>query len=690
MSAIKNMMVVPLLVLFMISGLISCGHTPMKISPDPLAQENRKKSALVFVHGVLGDPRTTWENDSSQRWPDRVRNEKKLKGKYDVYEVSYETSFGESPVIFQLGEDLNCLLGKKKIFPKCLKDLMENNTNQEETTLYEDVIFVAHSMGNLVVASALLTGPPDLERKVPLLLSIAAPWAGSALSEHAWLLFFNPQFNDMQEIQKNSFLQLLDNVWKRNSFPVRVECAWEGSPYLDFPGEVWVVRQPSIATPCEGEKVIKGEHHSSIVKPVFIDNEETPDIHSWLIDLLNKLEESKELKGTRGSTPPPWKLEEWKLQRWVGEKVTTGMSNGETVTKNVRRIVIAGKDFIESNILMEMMAQVIEQKIVEKKIGEEIKVVRKSNLGNGPFVLSQLQKEEIDIYAEYSGALLYSYLGKDAQEAEETKHLPRNINLIMSSYEHPDFRKMKLLPTFGFDSSFELIMLKSTAEKLGILEKVDQDNSYVLLSNLIEIPIPLEVFGDRDLFHRRDALGGLKTWLVDSGKISVLDNVIESPLIHDYIYPRLDGTDCSVNKNEQYCQNGVVSKVGLAIGFKTDPIIKNSKYVEVVSDKGFEFPKHMASPMVHRFLDNAFQDLKPADALGSLEGKVSNKEMLGLIIDVEDWRRKFFKECEKDKKRNRKQNENSFISETCNFQEAYERALRERVKIFLDSNGVFN
>src|SRR5215831_471119 len=170
MTAVRNFSHLALL-LVLLSGTISCsGLSSNKMT---IVQTNKNQSAqkegkiaLVFVHGVLGTGKDTWGS-----WPDWVVKEKE--NKYDVYVVGYPTSFEESPVIYQLGKDLNEKLTEEHIFPKNVDDTQAQ---------YTEVIFIAHSMGNLVVQSALLAGDSALELKVPLLLSVAAPWEGSALA----------------------------------------------------------------------------------------------------------------------------------------------------------------------------------------------------------------------------------------------------------------------------------------------------------------------------------------------------------------------------------------------------------------------------------------------------------------------------------------------------------------------------
>ncbi|MBK9949758.1 MAG: hypothetical protein IPP12_21710 [Nitrospira sp.] len=571
----------------------------MKESP---AKQGKK--ALIFVHGVLGDGKTTW-ND----WPSVVAREKG--DNYDVYVVDYPTGFDESPVIYQLGKNLNAALTAKHILPKSVEDMQAP---------YTEVIFIAHSMGNLVVQSALLEGNSALELKVPLLLSIAAPWNGSDLATGVQAYLSNRQFKDMEKLTKNSFLQLLEAAWKRRNFPMLITCAAEGreySPTIPFTDIRWlpstpVVKSDSAFARCapQDRQLIKEEDHISIVKP----KDNKSEIHLWLKQKL-EINEKEEMP--------------WKLRRWQGKEFST--ENDKMVVCEIR---IAGKEFHESNILMEMMALVLEDKLRlsetkcagsahQEGLKHKITITRMYDRGDAPTVLSELKTQTIDIYPEYSGALLYSHLNEisvppPSTLQEEIQHEPKTINELMSSANHPDFHKMKLLPNFGFDSGIQLVMLRSTAKQLRLLE-----DGKVTYEEIVNNQRKLAFIGDRDLFKRRDALGGLKSIFseFDPKEVSSFHNDIYSEL-------RKDG-DCTNSPNGDYCRGSL--KGAVAIGFKTDPL-DQSEFIKIVaSDGGYELPKHWASPMVHKFLDQAFPTLQPIKTLSEIQWKISNEDMQGLV-----------------------------------------------------------
>lgn len=320
--------------------------------------------------------------------------------------------------------------------------------------------------------------------------------------------------------------------------------------------------------------------------------------------------------------------------------------------------------FHESNILMEMMALVLEDKIkhlieekkdpkcagseIGKGLQHTIKIDRRYDYGDAPFVLSELKHQNIDLYAEYSGALLYNHLSPDDHEPivsedgegqrkppkpndEKEKYKPEWINYMMSWPQNPDFHKMKLLPSFGFDSGIELVMLKSTAERLGMLK--DGRVTYDMVARNAN---KLAVLGDRDLFNRWDALGGLRKQFKE--KNPNFEHLKQIPVFHEDLYSELNKYDCQGKIQDDNCKSPIEGAV--AIGFKTDPVPEGNdqrEYVKVVGDKVYELPEHWASPMVHMFLNVAFPDLQINTTLESLKTSITNPEMISMIKEAKKY-----------------------------------------------------
>ncbi|TJY41800.1 ABC transporter permease subunit [Cohnella pontilimi] len=118
-------------------------------------------------------------------------------------------------------------------------------------------------------------------------------------------------------------------------------------------------------------------------------------------------------------------------------------------------IVIGGKNFTEQEILVHMMASLIEAKT-------DLKVVRKPFLGGTEVTHSALTKGDIDIYPEYTGTGWTAVLKQKpvVGKPEET------YNRVKARYEK-DFGVTWMKP-IGFNNTYTLAMRKDRADGLGI------------------------------------------------------------------------------------------------------------------------------------------------------------------------------------------------------------------------------
>lgn len=321
----------------------------------------------------------------------------------------------------------------------------------------------------------------------------------------------------------------------------------------------------------------------------------------------------------------------WEPQHWRVKVDREDCPKGRL--KKVRKIIIGGKDFIESDLLAQIIGTILkriiiqksgqpsgtdycmkeEEAVTDKKNVHEIQVDIKLHHGNGPHLLSELKNENVDIYAEYSGALRYSYLDLDTPKlddpTEEKEHHPDSINKLLKDAKYPSFNRMKLLPPLGLDSKFVLFMRLDTARALGFkMVNSASGKQEVQYSEILANAGKLAIFADTDLFSRKDAWGGLVT----SKDAEALEKITRVPMYHDSIYQRLQEACKNENGKHACLAEGGQNVDGvIAIGFNTDPELLTDEYVKI--DR--KFPSHFASPIVHRFLDIGFPEIKPIEAL---------------------------------------------------------------------------
>jgi hypothetical protein len=203
---------------------------------------------IVFVHGILGGPVSTWTNDHTQSyWPNLLAQDADFKDT-DVYVLSYDSPFlSSSYTLDDLIENARLKLDNAEIFSK-----------------HAHVVFLCHSMGGLIVRG-LLKRYDDNRRKVPLIYFLSTPTAGSHIANLGMLISSNPQMKALGPMPKNSdsMLNSLQHDWRAlNNRPLS-KCAFE---VRDTYG-VRVVDQTSASALCDGPLDPINEDHIGIAKP---------------------------------------------------------------------------------------------------------------------------------------------------------------------------------------------------------------------------------------------------------------------------------------------------------------------------------------------------------------------------------------------------------------------------------------
>jgi len=131
---------------------------------------------------------------------------------------------------------------------------------------YQQIVFVAHSMGGLVVLRELISYP-DLLNKVPLIVLYAVPQEGAEIARIGSLFLNNPGLSEMIPADSNGYLESLTIDWKnitRLPMHPHVICGYEKLPTHN----IMVVPRTSASRFCDDNPVaIEGTNHETIVKP---------------------------------------------------------------------------------------------------------------------------------------------------------------------------------------------------------------------------------------------------------------------------------------------------------------------------------------------------------------------------------------------------------------------------------------
>jgi osmoprotectant transport system permease protein len=119
------------------------------------------------------------------------------------------------------------------------------------------------------------------------------------------------------------------------------------------------------------------------------------------------------------------------------------------------QIVIGSKNFAESRLLAEIMAQLVEGHL-------DVDVVRKPNLGGTTLVFAALRSGDIDLYPEYTGTAYAVLLGHTEPVSD-----PLQVYLRVDR-EYAQQWELDWLEPFGFTNGYALAMPRARAEELGV------------------------------------------------------------------------------------------------------------------------------------------------------------------------------------------------------------------------------
>jgi len=245
---------------------------------------------------------------------------------------------------------------------------------------------------------------------------------------------------------------------------------------------------------------------------------------------------------------------------------------GFVVYSDVRPLVVASKDFNESYILGEMVAQTLESK--------GLSVERRFGLGGTLICFEALVAGEIDVYVEYTGTIEQAIL-----------KLPQRAS-VKQLNEQLKHRGLQLLSPLGFNNTYALAMPEAAAEARD-LRRISQ----------LQDQIGIRAMVSHEFLKREDGWPGLQ---IQYG-IDWLPEAIEHGLAYQAI---ADGT---IDLTDAYSTDGELARYQLRV---------------LEDDKDF-FPKYLAVPLIRR---DAPQLAK--DALITLGDTIDDSKMAAMNASV--------------------------------------------------------
>jgi pimeloyl-ACP methyl ester carboxylesterase len=180
-----------------------------------IQQQPRSRVALVFVHGIFGDAIGTWRHSNGSTLFQLVNTVPGIAGQADML------AFGFPSFMFQSGSfDIREAANRLHL-----------RLDFHGVLNYSKIVFVAHSMGGLVVLRELLTHA-EIRDRVPVLIFYATPQEGAQITLIAQHILTNSALAQMTPADHNALLQTISDEW--NTIPAqsrpRIRCAYEKLP----------------------------------------------------------------------------------------------------------------------------------------------------------------------------------------------------------------------------------------------------------------------------------------------------------------------------------------------------------------------------------------------------------------------------------------------------------------------------
>jgi len=220
---------------------------PRVCCAEPQSRYVRKDASedlsIVFVHGVLGDSIETWTNGSSY-WPDLLTTDKDFDGT-SIYAYEYATT-----------------LQRRGFSIEDIAHNMRLRLDADGVTKHKEIIFLAHSMGGLVVRNYLLNYP-EIASRVRFIFFYSTPTIGAQVAALATFISRNPQFARMKPMQSGDYLADQVKRWINAPFNIPSFCAYETEETFG----ITVVTLESAFGLCNRSLDPLQADHMTIVKP---------------------------------------------------------------------------------------------------------------------------------------------------------------------------------------------------------------------------------------------------------------------------------------------------------------------------------------------------------------------------------------------------------------------------------------
>jgi pimeloyl-ACP methyl ester carboxylesterase len=158
------------------------------------AQPAGRARVIVFVHGLHGS-RESWRASNGAYWPDMIRSDPRF-AYSDVAVAQFPTPSSNG-----------------KMSSVQLAEYLFAHLKQDHVWDHREVVFLAHSLGGILVEEMLLRHPAEAA-KVRFIVSYGTPHEGSTIARIASIYDKDPLLNDLSDAGDNAFLTQLEMNWR--------------------------------------------------------------------------------------------------------------------------------------------------------------------------------------------------------------------------------------------------------------------------------------------------------------------------------------------------------------------------------------------------------------------------------------------------------------------------------------------
>ncbi|PGZ97423.1 glycine/betaine ABC transporter permease [Bacillus pseudomycoides] len=247
-------------------------------------------------------------------------------------------------------------------------------------------------------------------------------------------------------------------------------------------------------------------------------------------------------------------------------------------------IIIAGKIGSEPEILIQMYKQLIEQ-------DTDLKVETRPGFGKTSFVFEALKSGEIDIYPEFTGTALSTFVKEEPKSTDRQEVYEQARNGLEQKYN------MKLLKPMKYNNTYALAVPKQIAEQYNIKTISDLKN----ISSQMKAGFTLE-FADRE-----DGYKGIqKLYNIQFPNLKTMEPKLR--------YSAVQSGD--VNVIDAYSTDSELQQYGLQV---------------LEDDKGL-FPPYQGAPLLREETLKKYPEIEKS--LNKLAGKITDEEMRKMNYEV--------------------------------------------------------